>query len=409
MVITRCRICGRTEFETVLDLGWQYLTGVFPKSVEPSALPGGYLRLVRCTAEDGCGLVQLDRSFDPTVMYGENYGYRSGLNRSMVEHLESRVQRITSQVVLSKSDAVLDIGSNDGTTLGFYDQSLMRVGVDPTASKFSDFYPENVITVNDFFSAKAVSQALNGKKPKVITAFSMMYDLEDPVSFVAEIATVLDSDGIFVFEQSYLPLMLERVAFDTICHEHLEYYGIRQIDWLLNTADLEVIDVELNDTNGGSFAVTAAHRGRHRSTLAVERLRIEESHLWTSAKQNFFRFATDSKAAAKRLKDFVLECQSRGERVGALGASTKGNVLLQFAGLGPENIAMIGDVNPDKFGGFTPGTWIPIVPEQEVLSQGFDYLLVLPWHFRDFFLNSTNHKNHRLIFPLPHLEVVELD
>jgi hypothetical protein len=383
------------------------LTGVFPNSTDSSSIPGGHLRLVRCTAKGGCGLVQLDQSFDPNSMYGENYGYRSGLNPSMVQHLRNRVDKIIGQVALVQGDVVLDIGSNDGTALGFYDNSVTRIGVDPTAFKFADHYPEGVISVPDFFSTNAVRKVLGGKTAKVITAFSMIYDLEDPVAFVAEVSATLDPAGIFVFEQSYLPVMLEHVAFDTICHEHLEYYGLRQIDWLLDTAELEVVDVELNDVNGGSFAVTAAHRGRRHPTVAVEQLRNDEARLWNAPDETFKNFAMKSREAATQLKAFVLACGERGERLAALGASTKGNVLLQFAGLGPESIAMIGDVNPDKYGRFTPGTWIPIVPEQEVLNGGYDHLLILPWHFREFFLRTARFNKHRLVFPLPHLEVVE--
>jgi len=404
MPLTSCRICGMTAFETVLDLGDQYLTGVFPKAEDTQMLSKGPLRLVRCCEPDGCGLVQLDNSFDPNEMYGANYGYRSGLNPSMVRHLKSRVNKIIQRSSLSESDVVIDVGSNDGTTLNFYPSHLTRVGIDPTAQKFRGFYPPDCRVAADFFSADLAMSITKGRSAKVITAFSMMYDLEQPVDFVRQIKQVLDADGIFVFEQSYLPLMLERVAFDTICHEHLEYYAMRQIDWMLHEAGLEAIDVELNEVNGGSFAVTAAHPSRFTPSESVVELRLSEERLWSDPRAPLAEFRQQSFNAIRELQEFVKAQRLAEKRIAGLGASTKGNVLLQAAKLGPEYISVIGDVNPDKEGRVTPGTWIPIVSEADALAGNFDYYLVLPWHFKEFFLQSPTFRDRRLVFPLPVLQ-----
>jgi len=321
----------------------------------------------------------------------------------MIEHLRRRVHSVERSVTLVDGDVVLDIGSNDGTSLSFFSESLTRVGVDPTADKFRAFYPAGVTPINAFFDSDLVLQATNGRKVKAITAFSMLYDLEHPVTFMIQISKLLDAGGVFVFEQSYLPLMLERVAFDTICGEHVEYYGLRQIDWMLDVAGLEVIDVETNDINCGSFSVTAAHKGERRPAPSVEELRSKERRLWRDPHSAFGRFSASSRLAATALREFVDDEISSGNSIAGLGASTKGNVLLQYVGLGPAQIPVIGDVNPDKFGCVTPGTWIPIVSEDEVLRANFDSYLVLPWHFRDFFLNSEKFRDHRLVFPLPSL------
>jgi len=404
--VSRCRICGGEALEEVLDLGIQFLTGVFPRTQQHPELPKGPLRLVRCAATDGCGLVQLSHSYEPAEMYGANYGYRSGLNPSMVRHLKSRIEAILTRQPVAAGDVVIDIASNDGTSLGFYPTSSIRIGIDPTAEKYKDFYPSDVIRVCDFFSRESALAASQGQKALVITAFSMMYDLEDPTSFIRQVADVLDPDGIFVFEQSYLPLMLEKIAFDTICHEHIEYYGLRQIDWILSAADLEIIDVELNDVNGGSFAVTAAHQGRFEISPAVQRLRDVESNLWSDVSGRLNQFRLSTRQSIIDLKTFVRAELAQGKTFAALGASTKGNVLLQAANLGPSEITQIGDVNPDKFGSFTPGSGIPILPEEDVLARNFDYYIVLPWHFKDFFINSPRFRGRHLVFPLPQLEVV---
>lgn len=404
--LTKCRICGNSELTEVLDLGIQSLTGVFPLAGDQGNITRGPLSLVWCSAHDGCGLIQLAHTYDPNEMYGENYGYRSGLNPSMVRHLKHRVDDVMSRINLGAGDIAIDIGSNDGTTLGFLPSRATRIGIDPAANKFADFYPEGTTFISDFFSRDAALAATGGKRASVITAFSMMYDLDDPKSFVKEVAEVLSPEGLFVFEQSYLPLMLERVAFDTVCHEHLEYYGLRQIEHLLHSCGLEVVDVEVNDVNGGSFAVTSGHRGRHPITNRVEELRQSEAELWSNTASILEEFRRRTNRAIEDLRDFIKNERAAGKHFACLGASTKGNVLLQAANLGPTEIEMIGDVNPDKDGRLTPGTAIPIVSETTALSREFDYYIVLPWHFRDFFVSSPSFHGKTLVFPLPHLEVV---
>lgn len=407
-MIDRCRICANQELQDVIDLGIQYLTGVFPRQKAESQLTKGPLRLVRCCGNDGCGLVQLADSYDPAEMYGSNYGYRSGLNSSMVKHLAHRIESLCALTNLQSGDVVIDIGSNDGTSLGFYSSELVRIGIDPTVDKFSLHYPKGAIALSTFFSSDAALTASGGKKAMVISAFSMMYDLENPTKFVREIAEVLDPKGLFVFEQSYLPLMLERVAFDTICHEHLEYYGVRQIDWILQAANLEIVDIELNDVNGGSFAVSAAHIGTRTISDDVQKLREKESELWKLGNSPFKRFERETGRAIATLRDFVDTEIKNGKTFGALGASTKGNVLLQAVGIGPSLLKVVGDVNPDKYGCVTPGSWIPIVSEEEALEHSFDYYIVLPWHFKEFFVSSPKYRGRTLIFPLPEFEIIVL-
>ena len=226
--IHHCRICGNTNLPKVLDLGEQVLTGVFPK-VKSQVVTSGPLQLLKCAGgEESCGLLQLAHSYDLGEMYGENYGYRSGLNPHMVRHLHAKVARILEVVDISGNPIVLDIGSNDGTAVSAYPgDQCTRVGFDPTAGKFRQYYPEGVRVVQDFFSARRFNEEFPGRKARIVTSFSMFYDLERPMDFMREVASILDERGIWVFEQSYMPLMLERNSYDTVCHKHLEYYGLR--------------------------------------------------------------------------------------------------------------------------------------------------------------------------------------
>lgn len=410
--ISKCRVCGSAELVPVVDLGEQYLTGVFQKIKNQANLTKGPLTLVKCLdTENGCGLLQLQHSYDSEEMYGENYGYRSGLNSSMVSHLRNKVGRVLERANPQKGDMVIDIGSNDGTTLSTYPEDLLLVGVDPTGAKFAEYYPAHITLIPDFFSADLVRSRFPGRSAKVVTSFSMFYDLESPVDFAKQVASILDKDdGIWVFEQSYMPLMLERNSYDTICHEHLEYYGLEQIVWIADKAGLKIIDVELNDINGGSFSVVAAHKSsRYGDNSGVVsgllKKEIEDGLRTLKPFEEFFLRTQNSKVA---LKEFVSDVNARGERIVGIGASTKGNVLLQYCGFTEDDIPVIGDVNPDKFGAFTPGTSIPIQDEKVVLQSDPDYLLVLPWHFRDFFIRNPLYKGRKLVFPLPVLEIVEV-
>ena len=408
--ITQCRICGGHELETVMALGDQVLTGVFPRTPD-QRVTSGPVDLVRCAAPDGCGLVQLKQSYDLSEMYGMNYGYRSGLNASMVRHLHGKVARILQRGLLQPGDLVIDIGSNDATTLKAYPAGQYQLmGVDPTGVKFADYYPPDIALVADFFSARALREPLAGRKAKVITSFSMFYDLEDPVAFAREVAATLHDDGVWVFEQSYLPAMLRTNSFDTICHEHLEFYALKQIHWIARDAGLKVLDVEFNDINGGSFSITAAKaESTHQPDAAqLARIAADEAALGLEDGRAFSDFKARVEQARGELMDFLAQQKAQGRRVCGLGASTKGNVLLQYYGIGPDLLESIAEVNADKFGSYTPGSLIPIRPQDEVLASQPDYLLVLPWHFRSFFMGSPALRGRKLVFPLPRFEVVDV-
>jgi NDP-4-keto-2,6-dideoxyhexose 3-C-methyltransferase len=403
--IERCRICGNSELVPVLDLGEQMLTGVFPAERDADVTVGP-LRLVKCVGgEEACGLLQLEHSYDLGEMYGDNYGYRSGLNASMVAHLGRKVERIASLVSLDPGDLIVDIGSNDSTTLRAYSQpGLTLVGIDPTGTKFRQYYPDHVDLIPDFFSSALLEARFPGRKAKVVTSFSMFYDLPAPMEFMRQVAEVLADDGIWVFEQSYMPLMLETNSYDTVCHEHLEFYALRQIKWMADRVGLRIVDVEFNDVNGGSFSVTVA-KGDGALPEPVQKILDDEDAAGLSTLAPYRAFEERVRRSRDELLAFVDGAKAEGKTVAALGASTKGNVLLQYCGLGEDRIGAVGEVNPEKFGCFTPGTWIPIVPERELLGERPDYLIVLPWHFRRFFEQSPAFAGTRLVFPLPTLEI----
>lgn len=406
--IDKCRICGNQHLEPVLDLGEQMLTGVFPKE-KGAPVTRGPLRLVKCTgAGNGCGLLQLEHSYSLDEMYGENYGYRSGLNANMVAHLHNKVKKIMSQVEFQDGDLIVDIGSNDSTTLQAYPASgLNLVGIDPTGTKFHSYYPAHIRLIPDFFSSELLKERFPEQKAKVITSFSMFYDLENPMGFMQEIHEVLADDGVWVFEQSYMPTMLEKNSYDTVCHEHLEYYALYQIKWMADRVGFKIVDVEFNDVNGGSFSVAMkkAGPGISESSL-VDEVLGQERAIGLDGLAIYRAFSDRISQSRAALKLFVGQAMAEGKSVVALGASTKGNVVLQYCSLTTQDITYVGEVNSEKFSCYTPGTWIPIIPEKDLLEMKPDYLVVLPWHFREFFLTKEKYKGFNLVFPLPTLEVV---
>lgn len=407
--IDRCRVCRTSSIVPVLNLGLQYLTGIFPRSEEEEVLKGP-LELLWCTS---CGLLQLGHTYDAGIMYGENYGYRSGLNQSMVRHLTRKVEALERFVDIRPDDTVIDIGSNDGTTLKAYSkQGIRRIGIDPTANKFLQFYSSDIEVIPNFFSVARV-KGLGVDRVRIITSIAMFYDLEDPITFARDISEILANDGVWHFEQSYMPSMLRMGAYDTVCHEHIEYYSMSTIKYIMDQADFEILDVKMNAVNGGSFAVTAAKRSSPLCTRAnrpvlnwlIEqelRMGLNTPRPFRDFEERVYRHRTD-------LRRLLMACKSSGKTIFGYGASTKGNVLLQFCELGPAEIPAIAEVNADKFGSFTPGTRIPIISEDEARSQNPDYFLVLPWHFKDGILDREStflNRGGGLIFPLPEIEIL---
>ena len=404
--VNRCRICGNPRLETVVDLGEQALTGVFPKT-EEQPVSSGPLRLVKCHGDDACGLLQLEHTYDLDEMYGENYGYRSGLNPSMVRHLHGKVEKILSMAALEAGDLVIDIGSNDSTTLQGYPKSYRLAGIDPTGVKFKSYYPDHIELIPDFFTKEKAKALFGDTKAKVITSFSMFYDLPAPMAFMEDVYEVLDDEGIWVFEQSYMPTMLEMNSYDTICHEHLEFYSLAVIRYMTERVGFKIVDVEFNDVNGGSFSIVAAKKGSRRfeeNTALVEGILRKEEELGLATLTPYLEFQQRIEETRKELLAFLEKAKAEGKTVMGLGASTKGNVLLQFCGITREQLPCVGEVNEEKFGVFTPGTLLPIVPEAEVMKA--DYLLVLPWHFRPFFENNPKFAGRNLLFPLPRVQAI---
>lgn len=402
-VIECCRLCKSKDLEPFIDLGEQPYSGIFPDNLN-SKVPSGKLKLVRC--KSGCGLIQMASNFNLDQMYGDNYGYRSGLNFSMVEHLKASVKNASKFASLQYGDLVLDIGANDGTTLNFFGKDQIRLGFDPSAKKFSKFIPNDVKIIFNFFSEDLFNKYSSNKKAKLVTSFSMFYDLPDPLHFAQAVNNILCDDGIWYTEQSYIVRMVEQNSFDTICHEHLEYYGLKQMSYIADKVGFDIIDVDFNDINGGSFVIVFKKSNLNfKCKKFLDLLGVESEK---NIQSDFFakNFSDKVYKVKSDFNKFLKDCTLKGRKVAALGASTKGNVILNFCKIDEKSVQFVGEVNEDKVGKFCPGSRIPIISEQEILSKNFDFYIVLPWHFKESFISKSIFKNKTLVFPLPKLTIV---
>jgi C-methyltransferase C-terminal domain/Putative zinc binding domain/Methyltransferase domain len=409
-----CRICGSAALTPVINLGAQYLQGSFvkPDVISPPTrkLP---TELVRCDVtrnENGCGLLQLAHSFPPDILYA-NYWYRSGTNATMRDHLRGVVQSAMKLVAVPQP-VVLDIGCNDGTLLSNYPPGSTLYGVDP--SDIALEIGSKATVVNTVFPSELANASLPEGNFDIVTSIAMFYDLENPVDFAANVSRLLNKNGIWIFEMSYLPLMLLQNSFDTICHEHLEYYSLAVLETIAEHADLRIFKVEVNDINGGSircYACRASNNeyGSSDDRAFIHRLRIREFEMELDTDKPYRDFQSRIERLKHELNSLLYNAKARGERIHIYGASTKGNVLLQWYGINRVVVDCAADRNPQKVGSKTLGTDIPIVSEEDSRKAKPDYYLVLPWHFKAEFLQrerATIFAGTKMIFPLPEVELV---
>lgn len=389
----------------------------FIKGNEPPRGGKHELRLVM----DDDGAVRLDKCVPCGVMFGK-YWYRSGTNASMKAALSDIVKSVMSIMKppdKRHSQTWLDIGSNDGTLLSFVPPNYWRVGIDPVEDNFvTEALNHADVICQSYFDG--TSALLNIGRAKIITSIAMFYDIVERDRFIEGIKTVLDDNGVWIFQQSYTPLMINQTAFDNICHEHYYYYSLCNIKTLLDRHGMKIMDCQINDVNGGSFRVYAMkadadervfgsqpHRDvckiRVDSILEYERaIGITEKPIWDAFYNRIQVLRNDVRA-------FIIDAVNDGKTIYGYGASTKGNTLLQYFGLTRHHITAIADASAYKHGLKTVETLIPIVSESEMRAAKPDYLLVLPWHFITEFTERESEylsNGGRFIVPCPKLQIL---
>ena len=406
MKIKNCRNCKNTELFDLFSLGKISFTGRFPNTIRQN-VPKAYLNVLMCKK---CKLVQLDRNFDLNYLYGKSYGYRTGINKTMTDHVKKIVRKCSALVKLKSKQYVLDIGSNDATLLNFYANDIIKVGVDPLVNKYKKFYKKINYKISNFFKIKDIEKIKIKKKFKIISALSVFYDLRDPNKFIREIKKILDDKGVFVLEHVDLYYIIKNNIFDTICHEHLIFYSSKIIIEMMKNNGLKVFNHEYNEINGGSSRYYICHsKTNFKVSKNIKKVLLRENLHGIELKKTYKLFFTKILNEKIKLIKLIKKIKNEEQDIHGYGASTKGNVLLQFYNINNKVVNYIADRNPLKWNSFTPGTRIKIISESQSRKIKPHFYLVLPWHFKNEILireKNIRKKGTKFIFPLPKVRVV---
>ena len=405
MRIKQCRNCKSKKLITLFSLGNLCFTGKF--SSLNDNIKKKPVTVVLCKS---CELVQLAHNYDLKYLYGPDYGYRTGINRTMTDHVKKITQTLAKKTSLKKNDLVLDIASNDGTLLNSYKKNIIKFGVDPILNKYKKNYKNIRYSISGFFSASKVKEKTK-KKFKIISALSVFYDLLNPNKFLRDVKTLLLPEGVFLLEFADLASIIKYKMFDTICHEHLEYYSSKVIINLVKKNDLRVFDIKQNFINGSSKQYYICHKNskiKSKSKIIKKTLR-SESKLKLNTVKTFKEFIQKINFLKTRLNNKIKYIRRNNQSIHCYGASTKGNVLLQYFNIDNKKISFAAERNKNKYGLVTPGSKIKIISEENSRKMKPDYYLVLPWHFKKEILKrekNTLRTGTKFIFPLPNFEII---
>lgn len=398
-----CRSCSNSNLYEIITLGNLYLSYFTNGAEKPPKYP---LTLVLCKK---CALVQLKHTVQQSQLYTENYGYKSSINQTMQNELKEIVEKVLEKIEKNREVICLDIGANDGTLLKYYPKTYTRVAFEPIKKLAKECKENADIVINDFFNFKAFAKKVGNKKVQIITVISCFYDIESPNEFIHDIVKMLDEDGIFVIQQNYLVDMLNKTAFDNIVHEHLEYYSLTSLKNLLAKYGLEIFDVEKSDINGGSFRTFVAFKGTHKISLQVKIMEEHEKQLSLKKMKIYKNFAKNINQNKKLLLKFINKVNKEKKKVYIYGASTRGNTLLQYFEINKKLIPYAVEKNPEKWGKLIASVGIPIISEEQARKEKPEYMLVLPWFFKDEFLKREKaylKSGGHFIFPLPKFDVI---
>jgi NDP-4-keto-2,6-dideoxyhexose 3-C-methyltransferase len=397
-MISNCRNCQSPELKSIIDLGHQYLSDFRVDGSKPDSFP---LNLLLC---NNCNLVQLDTTVSRNLMYHDGYGYRSGINELIVKNLKM----LTNYALELKKNPKrwLDIACNDGTLLSLLPSNIFRVGVDPVKKFKSQSIDHADLIVDDFFPCEETRLL---EKFDVITSISMFYDLDDPNQFVQDVRDKLSADGIWIVQQNYLLAMLQNNSFDNICHEHIEYYSLKAMNYLIEKNGLEIIDVFLDDINGGSLITAIAHKGERDVNPSVQLQLQAEMEFGLETLKPYEEFESRVRKIKVDLTKLLSEISSKNQRVQIYGASTRGATIWQYIEIDERVVESAVERQQEKIGKFFSAIGITIISEEQMRLNPPDYLLVGPWFLKESFIKRESDfivNGGHFIFPLPNVEII---
>jgi len=405
-VVDHCQVCESSELSSVLFLGFlppvNTMAPIGSRPTEQTSYPAQVLRCTRC------GLVQLGLTVDPHILFPPDYAYTSGTTRILRENFAELASEVSSLYPLTPNDLVVDVGSNDGTLLNAFQARGARVfGIEPT-QKSELARTRGIPTMTAFFGDAAARAAVaeNGQA-KIVTATNVFAHIEDVHSIVKAVLTLLQDDGLFITESHYLLPLVRTIQFDTIYHEHLRYYSLTSLAYLLRQHGLEVIRAKAIPTHGGSFRVYAARAGLHRVDRSVAVMMEEEGrHLTPEALSAFRTAVVRAKLGILALLDGLLR---QGARIYAVGAPSRASTLVNYVGIDDAMLECVLEVpGSHKIGRYMPGTLIPVVDEKRLDSDPPDYLMLLSWHIADELMPKLRQRGFqgKFIVPLPEPRIV---
>ncbi len=402
-----CRCCGSVRLKKYLNFGNMYLSTAFPKS-KKNSLKKIPMILEICLE---CQLAQLAHNYELSELYNENYGYKSGINKSMKNHLKFIVRDAIYHKPVKKNDIVLDIASNDGTLLKNYNKNLIRIGVDPVIKKYRKNY-KKMKSFETFFSKEIFLKNFQNQKIKIITSIAVFYDVNNPRKFVSDISNIMDPSGIWILEQSYFPHLVKNNAYDSICHEHLTYFTIKQIKIILEKFNLEIFNISSNTMNGGSIRFFIKFMDNKKIRIYkknVNSFLLVEKKFYKNFFKKLSKFKLEINKNRSDINKFIKKINKSNKSIHIYGASTKGNIILQYCKINQNKIKFAAERNPDKFNRYTPGSNIKIISEAESRSMKPDYYLVMPWHFKNEIIKREkvfSKNGGKFIFPLPKFKLI---
>ena len=408
-VINKCRICSNNSVNEILKLEPQYIATTFVTDNEnnPMAKIKIPLTLILCKK---CGLVQLKETVRPDLLY-KNYFYRTAINETMKRDLQDVVNYAVENVKTESNDVVVDIGANDCTMVSMYPDHLKRFGIEPATNIDWSNVSESITIVNDYFSKDIVLKATNYKKAKIISATAMFYDFDDPNVVTKDIKDILHEDGVCVIQVSYLLDTIRDMNFYDVVHEHLEYYSLKSINYLMERNGLKVIDATTNFVNGGSLRVLVTHKDSRRPKSKRYQEILDEEEKWNLEElDTYVQYEHKIKDIIKKSREFIVNEIENGGTVIGLGASTKGNVLLQICRIGKDLLPYISDRNKEKVGLRTLGTDIEIISEEKARKINPSAMLVIPWNFKEEILSREQNfiqNGGKMLFLMPKPYIVD--
>lgn len=401
--IKKCRACDSSALEDILSLGTQYLSDFTIGNKKPEKYP---LSIMLC---NDCSLLQLKHNVPQSSLYTERYGYKSGMNLTMRKELKEIVDKTLSKLKQKEDMTAVDIGANDGTLLSNYSDKVFKIGIEPIKKFAKECGLKANVIINDFFNYKLYFSKVGKRKADIITIISCFYDMEKPNIFLSDVKKIMNDDGIITIQQNYLASMLRNNAFDNIVHEHLEYYSLLSLENLLKRHQLEIFDIEEDGMNGGSFRTYISNIGKRKISKAVVNMRIRERKINLKNKKIYMDFAQKVEKNKNKLSKLILKLLKENKKIYIYGASTRGNTLLQYCGLDCKSIKAAVERNSEKWGKKIASVGVPIISEEQARIEKPDYMLVLPWFFREEFLRREKkylQDGGHFIFPLPKLEVI---